>query len=109
MNKTWRQMILAFIILGILAGCSSPKEQFIDAAIREGSVTDPKVLACAADKLQAEMGDERFLKLVEELGLIADKKKDKGDASLKLMGAYTVTTAACAVGDLFGLGGGEEK
>lgn len=109
MNKTWSHLILAFIILGILAGCSSPKEQFMESAIREGSVTDPKILACAADKLQAEMGDERFLKLVEELGLIADKKKDKGDASLKLMGAYTVTTAACAVGDLFGMGGEKEK
>ncbi len=109
MNKASSHLITAFIILGILAGCSSPKEQFIDAAIREGSVTDPKVLACAADKLQTEMGEERFLKLVEELSLIAENKKDKGDASLKLMGAYTVTTAACAVGDLFGLGGGKEK
>ncbi len=107
MSPLLSRPIIIFVSLCLLSGCASPKEKFIDAATREGSVTDPKVLACAADKLQKEMGDERFSKLVEELEMIADKKKDKGDASLKLMGAYTVATAACAVGDLLNLGGGE--
>lgn len=107
MNPLHICLLVFFTSVCLLSGCSSPKEKFIDAATREGSVTDPKVLACAADKLQKEMGEERFSKLVEELAMIADKEKDKGDASLKLMGAYTVATAACAVGDLLNLGGGE--
>ncbi|QPJ61651.1 MAG: hypothetical protein G3M70_07035 [Candidatus Nitronauta litoralis] len=109
MSPLFSRPIMILLSLCMLSGCSSPEEKFIDAATREGSVTDPKVLSCAADNLQKEMSEERFSKLVEELTLIADKKKDKGDASIKLMGAYTLATTACAVGNLLKLDDGKEK
>ncbi len=104
MKRVSTGLIIILLSLGFLAGCSSPEEQFIEAAVKEGSVTDRKVLACAADKLKADLPEDQFQQLIEDLEMIADKKKSKGDASLKLMGAMTLATAGCAVSDFLGLG-----
>ncbi len=105
----YRLGILLTAVL-LLTACASPEERFAKAAAREGTVTDPEVLKCAGAKLKTQLGAEKFDKLIEELELIGAKKKSAADADLKLMGAMTVATGACAVsGALDGIMGGGKK
>lgn len=98
--KRW-MVPLIFSALFLLSACASPKERFVEAASKEGTVTDKKVLECAADKLQTKLSEEDFGQLVDQLEKISTKEMKTSDASPRLMGAMTVATGACAVSSIF--------
>lgn len=97
MTRLLQKPVLLLAALLLVAGCASPEERFVEASVKSGTVTDRKVLKCAAAKLKKDLGTDQFGQLIQELELIAAKKKTPAEANMKLMGAMTVATGACAV------------
>lgn len=82
------------LIIIFFAGCSSPRDRFIDAAAA-GSANKKAAMECVADKLQKQLSPEEFEEITNDLVKINKKEMTPLGANLKLMGLMGIATLAC--------------
>ena len=93
------KVLVALLLVGFLAGCTSPRDRFIDAAM-EGKEKNKKnldLMECVADKLHKELSEEEFKEITEDLLKINKKEITPLEANLKLIAQLTVANLACKI------------
>ncbi len=91
--------LIILFLTSFLAGCSSPRDRFIDAALdgKNNSKVVIAVMECVADKLHKELSLEEFEELTNDLIKINKKEISRLEANLKLMGMMAVANLSCKI------------
>lgn len=93
------KVLVLLLMIFLLAGCSNPRDRFIDAAMNssEANGKDRKAVECAADRLMDKLTPEQFEELTDDLIRINKKEISPLEANLKLMGSYGMAIVACNI------------
>jgi PBP1b-binding outer membrane lipoprotein LpoB len=97
--STATKFLVVLIISMLIAGCSNPRDNFIDAAMegKEKNKKNQDLMECVAVKLQKELSDEEFKEITEDLLKINKKEITPLEANLKLIAQLTVANLACKI------------
>ena len=88
---------IIFIFTVFIAGCSSPRDRFIDAALgdKSNSKENIETMECVADRLQKKLSPDEFEEITNDLIKINKDEISPLEANLKLMGLMAVANIAC--------------
>lgn len=82
------------LLIIFFAGCSSPRDRFVDAATA-GNESKKAAMECVADKLHKQLTPEEFEEITNDLVKINKKEITPLGANLKLMGLMSIATLTC--------------
>lgn len=91
--------LVVLLISVFIAGCSSPRDRFIDAAMegKEKNKKNKEMVGCVADRLHKELSIEEFKEITEDLLKVNKKEITLLEANLKLIGMMTIANLACKI------------
>ena len=91
--------LVVLLLSIIIAGCSSPRDRFIDAAMegKEKNKKNKELVGCVADRLHKKLSPEEFKEITEDLLKINKKEITPLEANLKLIGMMAVANLACKI------------